>query len=169
MNQYAQSMLDMLGQVGKPIVSKQTTTSTGTSNQTQTGNEGLDIGSLMMMLMLMLNKKKAAGATSEVVNTPVTNLPSPRIPLAGGLPGSESSNLPLPSLVSGLVGSESGDYPGAGTGNASPDLADALSGIVLSGYMNRNPNMMSPGSQLSTGSNPMARMTPAQLLQLMMG
>jgi hypothetical protein len=156
MNQYAQSMLDMLGQVGKPIVSKQTTTSTGTSNQTQSANEGLDIGSLMMMLMLMLNKKKAAGVPGLDAGNEAANAYQYLAPAK-----TQVTPVEAPAATAG--------YPGAGTGNASPDLADALSGIVLSGYMNRNPNLMSPGSQLSTGSNPMARMTPAQLLQLMMG
>ena len=158
MNQYAQSMLDMLGQVGKPIVSKSTSTSTGTSNQTQSANEGLDIGSLMMMLMMMLgNKKKATpglDAGDEAANAYQYLAPAK----TQVTPVESSAALPFGQ------GREA-----AGTGNASPDLADALSGIVLSSYMNRNPNMTSPGSQLSTGSNPMARMTPAQLLQLMMG
>jgi hypothetical protein len=175
MNQYAQSMLDMLGQVGKPIVSKQTTTSTGTSNQTQSANEGLDIGSLMMMLMLMLNKgnkkkddeKKGYDPTTDNPWNPYADLNSTaQVMPTYAPPARDMRDIPLPS---GDPGGTSRDYPGAGTGNASPDLAEALTGAVLSAYMNRNPNMMSPGSQLSTGTNPMARMTPAQLLQLMMG
>lgn len=154
-NLYAQQMVDMLKQVGQPIVTKQTGTTSGTTTTTANQNEGMDLGMLMSLLMLMMNKNKLP-ATSEVANAP--------IPSSRSLPG-VSYPLPTPSIP----GEESGTYPGAGTGNASPDLTNALSGIALSGYLGQNKNLVAPGSQLATGTNPMARMTPADILKIILG
>jgi hypothetical protein len=57
MNTYASKMLDLLNRTGQPET--QTTTSSGTSNQTVVPPKpGINIGNLMLMLMMAMDKNK---------------------------------------------------------------------------------------------------------------
>lgn len=149
-NLYASKMLEALSQVGKPIVTKQTGTTTGTTKTTADQNQGLDLGTLMSLLLLMMNKNKQpamdyAGAAREAGNAASYLAP------AKGL-----AEMPVP-----------GADTVAGTGNPSPELADALAGIALSGYLSRTPGLVPAGGSLPTGTNPLAKLSPADIIRLL--